>query len=525
MLSIIDAVILATFYALIAKAVGPIVISGNTDNLDYLYFALLFIFLRLIVKLVIAKINSSLLFKVEESLRFSLVDKLISVGPLSFSVTPKLPAVFVDAVNDVVPYFTHYLTACHYAISIPCVLLVAVFIASPLQGLILLILCPLIPIFMILIGKKAEQLNQRQWLQITRLSSYFHEAMHHLTIIKLFNIEKKEINKIYLLNKRWRVETMQVLKVAFLSALALEFFSTVGVAFCAVTLGFAVYDYGFDYSLALFVLFCAPEFFVPLRNMGQNYHARMKALGAATTMVDLLFSKDQIAFTQDINNNLLLNTNNNVNQSFDLKLENVSLQYPDGRFGIVNKSLSFEHNKITAIVGPSGCGKSTVLMLCAGLLEASDGKLYVNNQDIHDIDIKEYRKQITYIPQNPHLFFGTIGENLNLSVKNLDESYLKACLEKINASFLIDRFKDGFNHKILNFNYGISGGEARLIALARSLIADSKIILLDEPTASLDKESEQVLLNALLKISQQRTVIVAAHRKELINIADKVIEL
>lgn len=523
-LSFIDAIFTALFFAAIAYAIGPVVIEHDISNLNYLYYSLIVVAFRFVLKIVMAKINAAMSYQIEKQIREHLVDKLIKVGPLSLARNAKLPAVFVDAVDEIVPYFTHYLTSVRYAMSIPVVLLVAVFMASPLQGFILLVLCPLIPLFMVLIGNKAERLNQRQWLQITRLSAHFQEAMRRLVVIKLFNLKKHEINKIYLLNKRWRIETMQVLKVAFFSALALEFFATVGVAFCAVTLGFAVYDYGFNYTLALFILLCAPEFFLPLRTLGQNYHARMKALGAASTMVELLNSQDKLAYSDECKNTAC-DVNALLKDGVSFKFIDVKACYADGRIGLENKSYSFNADKITALVGPSGSGKTTTLMLCAALLEKSSGQILINGHDIESLDIKALRKHITYIPQNPYLFYGSIRSNLDLYNDNIQDEVLITALNKVGASDLIERFEDGLDHKILDDNSGISGGEARLIALARALLNNSKVLLLDEPTASLDKDTQAIFIQALLNIAKHKTVIMAAHRQELIDIADEVVNL
>lgn len=526
-LSFFDAIFSVFIYAAIAFAVGPIIITQDYSNLDYIYYSFVLLIARLVTRIVMAKLNSHLGYLVERDLRFHLVDRLIEVGPLSSARNSKLPAVFVDAVDVAVPYFTHYMTAMRYAMTIPLVFLVAVYIVSPLHGTILFAMCPLIPVFMIFIGKRAERINQRQWVQITRLAGHFQEAMRRINVIKMFNLEKFEIQKIHLLNKRWRIETVQILKIAFLSALALEFFSTVGVAFCAITLGFGVYEYGFDYTVALFILLCAPEFFLPLRNLGQNYHSRMNAVGAVTSMLELLNSKDTLAYSGGNHKGTVsVSSDSSFDDGLEIRFEGVSSQYGDGRYGLQDRSFVFEKNKITALVGPSGSGKSTTLMLCAALLEKSgEGRILINGHDIETLDIIDYRRQISYIPQNPYLFFGSVRSNLDLYNAGIPDGELIDTLRKVGAEDLVERFEAGLDHKILDENSGVSGGEARLIALARSILSQSRILLLDEPTASLDSESEAVFLDALKSIANDKTVIIAAHRKELINFADNIVNL
>lgn len=480
---------------------------------------------------------------------------------------------------------------------IPVVCLVAVALVSPWSALILFLMAPLIPVFMIMIGRGAERLNQRQWLQITRLAVRFHEALDKISLLKLFNIERSEIEKIARLTKRWRVETMQVLRIAFLSALVLEFFSTCGVALCAIFLGFAVYEKGFDYTTALFVLLIAPEFFIPLRQLGANYHARMKAIGAMANLTDLLAEKDvfkisakdiydapsaantettSTAADDSLNDkleadakakavaesdsqakaaaesdsqatseattetdaiaevdaaNVKAQCNNEdgvaswLKPPFNITLNNVTAIYPNGRIGMKDVSAILESQCITALIGPSGVGKSTLLQTIAGFTRRKSGDIVVNGHVCSHDDLIKLMSHISYIPQLPNLFYGTLRDNLKIGAPKASDDELKKALEIVGASDLLKRFKDGLDHHVGNQNRGISGGETRLIALARALVRDSEILLLDEPTASLDRDSENSFLEALSKISTGKTVVIVAHRRELIDFAQKIIEL
>ena len=291
-LTLVDAIFLCAFYAVIVTCFAPFVLKQDTTMLSYCYFALLPLAGRFVVRLLIARVIAHISLNLECAIREELVRKLLRVGPLSFAVKSSLSTLFVDALDDIMPYFTSFLVTMRYAMVIPVICLVCVAIVSPWSALILFAMAPLVPFFMILIGKGAERLNQRQWKQITRMAMRFHEALEKIALIKLFNLERSEIAKLARLTKRWRVETMQVLRLAFLSALVLEFFATCGIALCAITLGFAVYEHGFDYTKALFVLLLAPEFFLPLRQMGLTYHARMRALGAMSSLMELLRERD-----------------------------------------------------------------------------------------------------------------------------------------------------------------------------------------------------------------------------------------
>ena len=556
-LTLVDAIFLCAFYAIIAYCFAPFVLKQDTSFLPYCYLALIPIAGRFIVRWAIAKIISHISFCLEGAIREELIAKLLRVGPMSFAVKSSLSTLFVDALDDIMPYFTSFLVTLRYAMIIPVVCLIAVAVVSPWSAAILFLMAPLIPFFMIIIGKGAERLNQRQWKQITRMAVRFHEALDKLTLIKLFNLEVSEIGKLARLTKRWRVETMQVLRIAFLSALVLEFFATCGIALCAITLGFAVYEHGFDYTKALLVLLLAPEFFLPLRQMGLTYHARMRALGAMSGLMDLLHERDVFPAVDlqaapataassaraegSAGNDSAVSTASAesavstasttattpawLQGPFTIELRHIEAVYPNGRVGIADFSATIRTQEITALVGPSGAGKSTILQTIAGFTQLRSGEVVINGHSCSHDDLMALMPQIAYIPQLPNLFYGTLRDNLKLGVPEATDAELIAALEQVGAADLLTRFADGLDHHVGDQNRGISGGETRLIALARALIRNSAILLLDEPTASLDRDSENRFLEALGKIAAHKTVLMVAHRAELIAFAQQLIEV
>ena len=531
LLTLVDAIFLCAFYGLISAAFAPFVLSQDSTQLYLAPCALGPIVGRLLARLAIARVIAHISYVVEGTIRSELMAKLISVGPLSLTVKSSLNTLLVDALDDIMPYFTSFLTTLRYAMIIPVVCLVAVALVSPWSAFILFCMAPLIPFFMIMIGKGAERLNQRQWRQISRMALRFHEALSKLTLVKLFNLERTEIVTIARLTKRWRVETMQVLRIAFLSALVLEFFATCGIALCAITLGFAVYERGFDYSYALFVLLLAPEFFLPLRQMGLTYHARMRALGAMAGLTDLLHEKEHFPRTQQAAQAAQQAAQSAESRApapwqqapFTIELAQVTALYPNGRAGITDFSGSFAPGTVTALVGPSGAGKSTILQTIAGFTELTKGKVLVNGHECSPEDLRTLMTQIAYIPQLPNLFYGTLRDNLKLGAPEASDEELKAALFQVGAGELLTRFSDGLDHHIGENNRGISGGETRLIALARALVRKCPIVLLDEPTASLDRESENAFLQGLAALTHDKSVVMVAHRAELIAFAGKVI--
>lgn len=534
LLTLVDAIFLCAFYAVICYVFAPFALEQNTAYLHLAPYALIPIAGRFIMRLIIAKVIAKISYTVEGAVREELVNKLLLVGPLSFAVKSSLSTLFVDALDDIMPYFSSFLVTLRYAMVIPVICVIAVALMSPWSAGILIAMAPLIPFFMIIIGKGAERLNQRQWKQITRLAVRFQEALDKLSLIKLFNIESSEIEKIARLTKRWRVETMQVLRIAFLSALVLEFFATCGIALCAITLGFAVYEHGFDYTRALFVLLLAPEFFLPLRQLGFTYHSRMRALGAMSGLMELLSEKDIFPEAKHIDgrkhqkdgdSNVTTLDGSWMQAPFAIEFANVSAIYPNGRVGLSDFSCKFEPGHVSALVGPSGAGKSTILQSIAGFTNVSTGQIIINGHECSRNDLINLMSKVSYIPQLPNLFYGTLRDNLKLGAPEASDEQLLKALDMVGASELITRFADGLDHHVGDQNRGISGGETRLIALARAMLHDSAILLLDEPTASLDRESENRFLEALKTLGKDKTVIIVAHRKELIDYATYVIEV
>lgn len=538
LLTLVDAIFLCAFYAVICYVFAPFALEQNTSYLHLAPYALIPIAGRFVMRLIIAKVIAKISYTVEGAVREELVNKLLRVGPLSFAVKSSLSTLFVDALDDIMPYFSSFLVTLRYAMVIPVICVIAVALMSPWSAGILIAMAPLIPFFMIIIGKGAERLNQRQWKQITRLAVRFQEALDKLSLIKLFNIESSEIKKIARLTKRWRVETMQVLRIAFLSALVLEFFATCGIALCAITLGFAVYEHGFDYTRALFVLLLAPEFFLPLRQLGFTYHSRMRALGAMSGLMELLSEKDIFPEVKHIDglkhqkdgDSNVTTLDSTLDDSwmqapFAIEFANVSATYPNGRVGLSDFSCKFEPGHVSALVGPSGAGKSTILQSIAGFTNVSAGQIIINGHECSRNDLINLMSKVSYIPQLPNLFYGTLRDNLKLGAPEASDEQLLKALDMVGASELITRFADGLNHHVGDQNRGISGGETRLIALARAMLHDSAILLLDEPTASLDRESENRFLEALKTLGKDKTVIIVAHRKELIDYATYVIEV
>lgn len=514
-LSAMGAACSACFYALCASAAAAVLMEGSGRSLHLLPWALLPLSIKLLCDIARSCATTRMGRDLECTVRSDIASCLIACGPFSEHARPEASAFISDAPGEITPYFKDYLASVRTAIAIPVVMLGATALASPMVAIALLVASPLLPVFMILIGKGAEKLNQRQWAGIMRLSSLFLEALRSIPTIRIFSLERRESELIGKSSELWRLETMKVLRVAFLSALALEFFATGGIAFCAMALGFAVYEHGFGAAPALFALMCVPEFFMPLRAMGASYYSRMHSLGVLLGMARMLQEgRERLASDAAAPK---------LEKLPYLEFKDVIAKYPDGRIGISSFSARFESGRLYVLKGPSGCGKSTVLSMASGLLAPCGGTIDAGGVALEGDACRALLPLCTFIPQSPYIFPSSVRENLLLGGSGVGDDALKAVLRDVGLWDAIAS-RGGLDLRLGDRRLGLSGGQARLLAFARALLRRSSLIALDEPTASLDHRCEDALCNLLFKSRGSAIVIAASHRPDLIARADCVVE-
>jgi ATP-binding cassette subfamily C protein CydD len=371
---------------------------------------------------------------------------------------------------------------------------------------------PLIPFFMILIGKGTESLNKKQWRKLARMSAHFLDMIQGLTTLKLFNASRREADVIANIANEYRITTMSVLRVAFLSSLVLEFLATVSIAMVAVTIGFRLFYGQIDFFYGFFVLLLAPEFYLPLRNMGTHYHARMEAIGAAEKIVEVLeTSLPEYLPTQSLAK---------PNHALTIEVNNVSFHYEQGREALNNVSFSLPANQRIALVGSSGAGKSTITHLLLGFIQPQTGDILINQQPLSSLDPQQWRQQLAWVPQNPHLFHGSIRDNIALGQPNASDEAIQAAAKRAFADGFIAKLPDKYDTLIGERGIGLSGGEIQRIALARAFLKDAPLVILDEATANLDRDSEIAIQRSIDDLAQDRSLLVIAHRLETVKNAD-----
>lgn len=457
------------------------------------------------------------------------------VGPLTELVTA--------GVEGLEAYIARFLPQLLLAGLLPFALLLAVFPCDWRASLVLIFSAPCIPLLMVLIGKGTEALNRRQFGQLARLSGYLLDLVQGLPDLKIFGAVKREAGLVAAASEQYRSATMKVLRVAFLSAFALEFFSTVGTAVIAVVIGFRLLAHELTLLDGLYVLLLAPEFYLPLRNLGLSYHSRMNGIAAAERITPLLGEIRKTCNAEapgHEKNSTAEQRQPGTAKTFavaalprvsapehppELVCESVTFRYGGERGGVQEVCLSIPSGSITALAGASGSGKSTLARLLLGLARPESGRVLVNGGDLQDRDLQEWRSRLAWVPQQPFFFTATIRENLLLGCPDADTATLRTALEKAALWPTVAALPDGLDTRLGDQGAGLSGGELRRLALARVLLRDARLVLLDEPTAGLDASNERLVLDCLQRLAPGRTLLVISHREEVVRRCTQVVEL
>ena len=471
-------------------------------------------------------------------IRSAVMDKLIKLGPAFIKGKPagSWASIVLEQVEDLQDYYARYLPQVSLAGFIPILILAAVFPLNWAAGLILLLTAPLIPLFMILVGMGAADANRKNFNALARLSGHFMDRLKGLSTLKLFHRGDAELNVIATASEEFRSRTMSVLRLAFLSSAVLEFFAAVSIAVLAVYFGFSYLgnlDFGYygahanisasvdpelggiPFSLftGLFILILAPEFYQPLRDMGTHYHAKAQAIGAAEALITLLeYPEPEFAGTIRIDS---IQT---------LRADNLEVFSVDGTRLLGPLSFDVQSGEHLALVGPSGAGKTSLLNALLGFLPYK-GHLLINGHELSAIDLPHWRQHLAWLGQEPQLFHGTVRDNVALANQAMAEDKIWQLLTAANIAEFIKAQPLGLDSPIGEQSSGLSVGQAQRIALARALGQQASLFVLDEPTASLDSQSEQAVSAALNTAMAGKMCIMVTHRLDKLDEMDSILVL
>jgi ATP-binding cassette subfamily C protein CydD len=453
---------------------------------------------------------------VREKLRLRLLRHLFALGPayMQDERNGAQAAAAIQGIDALDAYFSQYLPQVALAGLIPLAVLAVSFPIDWLTGLIFLLTAPLIPIFMVLIGQASERLTRQQFGALSRMSAFLLDTIQGLTTLKLLDQCAAQGERIAVVSDEFRHKTLRVLRVAFLSALVLEMIGTLSTAVIAVQIGLRLLSGGMQFEPAFFVLILAPEFYLPLRLLGQRFHAGETGRAAAKKIFEVLATPLPKDGRQTVDGS----------DGLTIQYDQVSFSYP-GRTEPVLTDVCFtlQPNQVTALVGSSGTGKSTIANLLLRFAHPSTGSIKVNGANLAALKASTWREQLAWLPQNPHQFYGTIRENLQLANQSASDEAVRSACRLARLEEFIDSLPAGFETLVGEGGMALSGGQMQRLALARAFLRGGRLLVVDEPTAWLDAQLERELSDELAALSREKTVLLIAHRMQTVMRADWVV--
>lgn len=459
--------------------------------------------------------------RIKTSLRSRILQHLTCLGPqyVKGERTGELTQTLSDGIEKLDPWFSEYLPQLIISVVIPLIILIVVFPLDILSGIVFLITAPLIPFFMILIGQMAEKKTQRQWKILSWMSAHFLDVLQGLTTLKILGRSKAQIKNIERITDEYRQATMGVLKIAFLSALVLELVGTISIAIIAVEVGLRLFYGKMAFQSALFILLLAPEYYQPLRELGVRFHAGMNGVEAGKRLFEILETSTHNS--PKMTNSIVVDFVPSA-----IEFQHVGLNYPNSEIAAISDiSFVLTPNQTAALVGATGAGKSTIAELLLGFLQPTNGQIVVGDRPLSEISPKTWWNQIAWVPQKPHLFYGSLLDNLKLAKPDAKQSEIDTAIQQSGLEQIIMELPSGLETMLGENGVGLSGGQAQRMAIARAILKDAPILVLDEFTANLDVDTETELLQSLQALQKNRTTLLIAHRLNTVRHADQVIVL
>lgn len=426
-------------------------------------------------------------------------------------------ALITKGVDKLDIYLTSFIPQLGLLSTIPLILLIFTFVNDWISGLIFLITAPLIPFFMILIGKIADKENKKQWQVFQKLTMYMADLLPGLLIVKAYNQTQRQLSEINKNGKLFSQATLKVLRIAFISAFMLEFISTLSIAIIAVNIGLRLIYGHVEFLPVFFILLIAPQFYQPFRQFGSAFHDAMNGITASSEIYAMI---DKLNCIKESKANLKFDDADMV----QIELKNVYYKYQDSdKWAIDNLSLKIEKGKQFVLTGDNGAGKSTLFKLLLGIEKCQSGEILINDYNLADLDKQWWQSQIGWVAQEPYIFSVTISENITLG-RDFNLKEIEHICQLVNLDEFIKSLPQGYDTEMTSA-MNLSSGQKRRLGLARALIGRPKLLLLDEPMENLDVYNEKLIQRILSDLNNKVTVIIIGHRLQTLKNADELIYL
>jgi ATP-binding cassette subfamily C protein CydD len=461
--------------------------------------------------------------RVKDRLRTLLTQHLLTLGP-TYTRTERsgeLANTVGEGVEALDEYITHYQHAKLLAGIVPALVFLVVLLLDPLTTLVFLFAAPMLLLLLALIGSRTRELSERRFAELNWMSAHFLDMLQGLTTLKLFGRSKDRAGTIEDISRQFGRTTMRVLQTAFQTSLVLEWAAVGATAFVALEVSLRLQHHLLPFSTALAVLLLTPEFFLPLRQLALRYHAGTAGKAAARRMFALLDTPERgnHAITSSAEG-----TTARVPPRSAISFADVHYAYDGGQRPALNGlTLNIPNGQTLALVGSSGAGKTTVASLLLRFIEPDAGTISVGGTPLHDIDRVTWRSLVGWVPQQPHLFYGTIADNIRLARPDAGPEDVEAAARAAHAHTFIQALPLGYDTPIHERGTRLSGGQRQRIAIARTYLKDPPMLILDEATSHLDAENEAMIQDALVRLMRGRTVLIIAHRLAMVYHADQIV--
>jgi ATP-binding cassette, subfamily C, bacterial CydD len=469
--------------------------------------------------------------RVKSQLRRALTAHVLRLGPswLSDQRPGEMATLSTKGLDALDPYFARYLPQLVLACVVPVAVVIRVAFADWISALVIALTLPLIPVFAVLIGMHTKAQTERQWRLLAQLGGHFLDVVEGLTTLKVFGRSRAQAQVIGEVTDQHRRATMTTLRVAFLSALVLELAATIATALVAVEVGLRLLAGHLDYRTALLVLILTPEAYLPLRNVGTQFHASMEGATAASQVFEILGAEPSRVTGAQPDTTIPVAAPAARRRPADLcrdviRLRDVTLRYPGRDLAALSEvSMMIRPGEHIAITGPSGAGKSSLLALLLRFAEPTAGVIEVGRHALGQIPATQWRGQLAWVPQHPHLFTASIAENIALGRPGASQGDIERAAMLAGASEFIEDLPLRYATAVGERGVRLSSGQRQRIALARAFLVDAPLLLLDEPTAHLDPFSARELEMALARLMADRTVLQVTHDTAVADSCDRVV--
>ncbi|WP_163651773.1 thiol reductant ABC exporter subunit CydD [Listeria sp. PSOL-1] len=460
--------------------------------------------------------------KIGSKMREELLENIFVLGPRFTSEigTGKIVTMVMEGIQNFRRYLELFLPKFVNMMLIPAIIWIYIVMQDTTSAIILFVTLPILILFLIILGLAAKKQADSQFDSYRILSNHFVDSLKGLETLKYLGLSRSHEKSIAGTSKRYRKATMKTLRVAFLSSFALDFFTMLSIAVVALFLGLGLIDGLTSLPVALAILILAPEYFLPVRELGSDYHATLDGQEAGREIQDIIHRGKQ---QKQLENGTMANEYS-ANSIF--RLQNISVQHDTaGLRSLSQIDLTVSGVEKIGIIGATGSGKSTMIDVLSGFLRPTSGHFTLDEDDHVRLTSKEWQKQVTYIPQHPYLFHATIADNIRFYHPKASDEQVENAATAAGLTDMIAETHAGYETIVGEAGRLLSGGQEQRIALARAFLSDRRIVLMDEPTAHLDIETEYELKKPMLELFQNRLVFFATHRLHWMLEMDRIIVL